>query len=144
MMSTDYYNRLTWLEQELARWTYKPGFTFELMSPERRSAAPFEPDWYGDMPSLRITARLPDSRRETAADPPVMEIGPDGEVRIRRQRQLIPISQAVAVPPYVETSEDFARWFASVLLDFERHEQREWLHRDGAIFDDPHASGARR
>lgn len=30
------------------------------------------------------------------------------------------------------------------LKDAERHESREWFRRDGAIYDDPHAEGARR
>ena len=140
----DNLHRIQWVEREMARWSYKPGFTFEVVRPERRVSAPFEPGWYGEMPSLRITAMLPDSRKETAVYPYVMELDDLGEPRPRLERRLIPISQTIAVPYYAETTEDFARWLASVLRDFEHHESREWLCRDGEIYDDPHKPGPRR
>lgn len=33
----------------------------------------------------------------------------------------------------------FARWLAREVRDVEIHESREWLKRDGKIYDDPHA-----
>lgn len=33
----------------------------------------------------------------------------------------------------------FAEWLAHEVKDVEIHESREWLKRDGKIFDDPHA-----
>lgn len=35
--------------------------------------------------------------------------------------------------------EVFALWLAGEIKDVEMHESREWLKRDGKIFDDPHA-----
>lgn len=140
----DQYRRLQWLKTELARWTYKPGFTFEVIPPER-NPTPFMPAGYSWEPSLRITAALPDSRRETASDPPVMEWDEvANEPRLRLERRLIPISQTVTVPYYLDADADFRRWFSSVLMDFEHHEQREWLRRDGELVDDPHAKDGAR
>lgn len=36
-------------------------------------------------------------------------------------------------------SEAFATWLQRALFQIEEHESREWLRRDGAIYDDPHA-----
>ncbi len=37
-----------------------------------------------------------------------------------------------------DDADAFARWLTSALFDIELHESREWLRRDGAIYDDPH------
>jgi hypothetical protein len=134
------YARLNWLRTEVARWSYKPGFTFEVIAPERPIAGPFDPAGYSWEPKLRITAMLPDSRRETPVYPFEQEWEPGmSEPRLRTERKVIPISQTVMVPYYLDTADEFARWFSCVLADFEHHEQREWMRRDGRLVDDPHA-----
>lgn len=138
------YARLHWLKTEVARWSYKPGFTFEAIAPERPLAGPFDPAGYSWDPKLRITAMLPDSRKETPVYPYEEEVGDDFVPRLRTERKVIPISQTLMVPYYLETSDEFARWFSHVLADFEHHEQREWMRRDGQLVDDPHAPAVAR
>jgi len=137
------YARLHWLKTEVARWTYKPGFTFEVIAPQGPGPGRFDVATYSWEPKLRITAMLPDSRRETPVYPYEEEVDADFRPRLRTERKVIPISQTVTVPYYVDTVA-FARWFSSVLNDFEYHEQREWMRRDGELVDDPHAPAVSR
>lgn len=39
---------------------------------------------------------------------------------------------------YRKSADHFAKWLQDRLFDVERHESREWLRRDGQIFDNPH------
>lgn len=100
-----------WVAQQLARYTYRPDWIMTL----ERDDCTFGARW-----RIRIGYMAPDSR-----DP---------------SRQ-IPISARFAVPDYFEEVRDedaFARWLQQTILDVERHESREWLRRDGLIYDDPH------
>lgn len=108
------FNRL---EAELARWTYKPGWTFELERPP-----PHDSFAVG---SIVVRYQALDSRGS-------------GET--------IPIVVRWAVDVYLlqdEHEQVFQRWLQARVLDAERHESREWLRRDGGIFDDPHAERRR-
>jgi hypothetical protein len=50
------------------------------------------------------------------------------------------------VPPYTFEDHDpehFAAWLQHTLFEIEEHESREFLRRDGAIYDDPHSDSHR-
>lgn len=44
--------------------------------------------------------------------------------------------------PDMTDDDEFGRWLANELVTMEIHEQREWLRRDGKLFDNPHAPNA--
>ena len=48
------------------------------------------------------------------------------------------LTHAFAVPPYTDTREGFFDWLASVLIDVERHESREFFKVGGQHWCDPH------
>lgn len=53
----------------------------------------------------------------------------------------------IEIPPYEVqywSEERFMHWLAQRMVDLEIHESREWLRRDGALWDNPHAPGATR
>lgn len=96
------------LQEELARWTYKPGW-------EMRIVADPSP-WVSAMLIVRFHA--PDSR-----DP----------------SRTIPVeAREVVDMGVIEGYVPFGVWLSSRLLRMEHHESREWLKRDGEIYDDPH------
>jgi hypothetical protein len=104
---------LHWLRTQLDRYTYKPGWTWTIDSDPPRRLAPVD---YG----IRIKFTTPDSR------------GTGHE---------IPVMAKFRVPFYLAQERDegmFADWLARCILEMERHEQREWLRRDGVIYDNPH------
>lgn len=105
---------LAWLQQQLSRFAYKPGWSLAI-GPAQATAG------YGQY-SLSVFFFAPDACH------------PEREIKI---------GGSYRVPFYLGESRDeahFARWLASVLMEIEHHEQREWLRRDGVTYDDPHAS----
>lgn len=56
----------------------------------------------------------------------------------RDPTRTIPIVATFTIHLGVADPDWFARWLADTLMDVERHESREWLRRDGLIYDDPH------
>jgi hypothetical protein len=108
-----------WLVAQLARFTYKPGWTFEIVDPPAFTSLAlfylrmsFEAeDTYHPGRTVRVGGIYPlyDDRYDQRSDD-------DPEWAERR----------------------FAMTLARHILDAERHEAREWLRRDGQIYDDPH------
>lgn len=138
-----------WVEQELARYSYKPNFTLRLAPPDDSSRRPDFGYLPGETVRLSITAQLADSRGRTRPTG-LMEYSEDWAMpQMVKEPVVIPIAMTVVVPvhfehlPPAERSDYFAPWLGSVLQDFEIHESREWLRRDGAIYDDPHLPGGR-
>jgi hypothetical protein len=72
----------------------------------------------------------------------------DVEVRVwfeaedsRHPHETVKVGDRRHVPSYVleERNEElFAQWFQRWIISMEEHESREWLRRDGKIYDDPH------
>ncbi len=101
------------MRAELARWSYKPGWSMTIES-DRAGLA-----------TLVVRANVYDRDRPS---------------------QLVTIESRGPVPDHLDrlvadTDADadvFGVWLQARLFDVERHESREWLRRDGVIFDDPH------
>jgi hypothetical protein len=100
-----------WLVAQLARFTYRPGWTLKIV--------PAEYHWGVSDYNLEVVGLVLDAR---------------GSGKTTQIRSLQPI------PPFFEDQDElqFARWLQHQLFDLERHESREWLRRDGEIYDDPH------
>lgn len=97
-----------WAEAQLARFTYKPGWTFTIGP------------GFGAGLQLRIVVECEDTYH------------PGEKVKI---------GKAIALPPFVHGDEaGFAHLLAREIQDMEAHESREWLKRDGVVFDNPHAN----
>jgi len=99
-----------WFREQLARFSYRPGW--------RLSINPGMSLWASGTLIVRYTA--PDSHHP---------------------ERNIPITFQAALPPgevFGGREELFAEWLQSTLLDLEQHESREWLRRDGEIYDNPH------
>lgn len=106
----------SWMERELARFTYKPGWRLQLVD-----AAEFfrEQRAY----HLIVSYKAQDSRTPD---------GPETLIRVN-----------VSVPPYIDEEPDaFAHWLIEAVSEIERHEAREWLRRDGIMLFDPHVKAA--
>jgi hypothetical protein len=106
---------LTWLRDQLSRYTYRPGWTLEI-GPEP-----------GPVSSMSSAGRLVISFRETDSR------DPSRTTRVR-STNVIPIPVAEMFDEAI-----FADWLQRTLFVVEMHESREWLRRDGQIYDDPHA-----
>jgi hypothetical protein len=105
----------TWLREQLARFTYRPGWTMQIQL--QQGLMLLGPEYL-----VRINFRVADTYAP----------GRD-----------IPLVAVFHISPHIAAERDeelFARWLQGVLLDVERHESREWLRRDGTIYDDPHKS----
>jgi hypothetical protein len=105
-----------WLWDELARYTYRPGWVLTV-------------EWSGlvfDPPTLVVRYTAPDSN-----DP---------------ARDLSLVFRSVIPPEVTEcrNSGDFGGWLAHMLRLVEEHELREWLRRDGVRVSDPHTDGCGR
>lgn len=105
------YSRGAWLRAELARYTYKPGFTFAIVPSDLT-------DMYGAEWALRLTVDVEDTYHPG------------------RRTQVC--SQHVLWNAEHMDEHSFARQLAHLIQDFEVHEAREWLKRDGVIWDNPH------
>lgn len=102
---------LEWLRAQLARFSYRPGWSLTIVP----GATYFEDG------RIVVDYGAADSR-----DP----------------SRTVPVRISFAVPLGLiglRDEEVFARWLQGVLFEAERHESREWLRRDGVLFDDPHA-----
>lgn len=103
--------RLAWLQHELARFTYRPGWVLSIEGPD------IGPGW-GFF--LRISYPAADAYHPE---------------RMITARSVRPVPGLLG-PKF--GSEGFGRWLAHELMEVERHESREWLRREGLVFDDPH------
>jgi hypothetical protein len=103
-----------WYQRELARFTYKPGWKFQVFSyaPERPLV--------GAMCTLMIKLRVPDTYH------------PENIIDVQSVHGLY-------AGVHDASEEAFARYLAECIAYVELHEAREWLRRDGEIYDNPHA-----
>lgn len=104
------YSRGRWLSEQLARLTYKPGVTMEIV-PSHLGG--FGAEW-----SVKVTMEVEDTYK------------PGETTKVSGQ---YPVWHSEAID-----ENTFVRQVARVLQDLEIHESREWLKRDGAIWDNPH------
>lgn len=102
------------LRKELARFTYRPGWTLTIDGSGNLG--------FGGVTILTVAYEAPDAR------------GPDQPIRVVARRSI----PEYAVDPASMDDNYFAFWLQSVLFDVELHESREWLRRDGVLYEDPH------
>jgi len=110
-----------WVLDQLKRFTYRPNWTWTARD-LRYGSSPdvFSPLNMDDV-EIRVWFEAEDTRR------------PGETVKVGDRR---------IVPEYIVDHRDgdmFALWFAGLIRGMEDHESREWLRRDGNIYDDPHA-----
>jgi hypothetical protein len=103
-----------WLAVELARYTYKPGWSLQA-----------ESSVLGPCIMVRYTA--PDSRA----------------AQFKRRDLALAVRLDVPPFVHPDRGGDFAMWLLMALTTVEEHEAREWLRRDGEIYADPHEQAAR-
>lgn len=99
--------RVAWIQEQLKRFTYKPGWRFSVR--QMLFAGPI----------LTITFPCEDT------------YNPGSMIHVAKNVLMSSIPHG--------DEEEFAKWLAHEFQDVEIHESREWLKRDGKIFDDPHA-----
>jgi len=97
-----------WVRDQLARFTYKPGWSFTV-------ANDLIPSSSGVL--IALVARVEDTYNP----------GKHIEIGGYRRAQI-----------YIRDPDMFAKQLASFIVELEIHESREWLKRDGQIYDDPH------
>lgn len=101
-------NYIDWLTKQLARYTYKPGYTMTIVRE------------LGSAPFLLVEFVTTDSRQTDK----------QGRIKFRR---MVPYYLGG-----VGMERQFGDWLQHQLVDLEVHELREWLRLDGEIRDDPH------
>ena len=117
---------MSWLHDELKLWAYKPGWTMRLIEAERTDRISYA--GHNAEATLEIVAMVPDSYHPS---------------------RVIPVKGHIPVPFYFSygdpqhQTESFGHWLMCGIEDMERHELREWLRRNGELYDDPHKKGAR-
>lgn len=105
--------QFAWMRDQLRRYTYRPGWTLTL--------EPGDPPYSGPVLIVRYPAL--DSRN------------PHQQSQFECRRPIDP-----HLHHRTEGREAaFGGEIQRVLFDTELHESREWLRRDGALFDDPHS-----
>lgn len=110
----DPYFDMAWGQEQLKRFTYKPGWRMQL-DPPLESLAEFDPD---AILSIRFKTE------DTYNPGRTVEIG---------------MNQRIPMGMLSKRNEDlFARYLLDAIFKAERHEAQEWLKRDGVIFDNPH------
>lgn len=106
--------QLAWMQRELTRYTYRPGWKMTITA--------------GHMPTgpamLVVRYEALDSRDPTRVH------------QFRAHRSIGPYGPD-------SDPDKFARELQHRLFDLEQHESREWLRRDGELLDDPHADPSR-
>lgn len=102
------------LRKELARYTYRPGW--ELTLDESGNLG------FGGVTILTVAYEAPDARN------------PDQTIKVVARRTV----PEFALDPELDGDNFFPVWLQSVLFDVELHESREWLRRDGVLYEDPH------
>ena len=101
------------LQRELTRWSYKPGWTMRIQ--------PDPGPWETGI--LCVRYQTPDTY-----DP---------------QRVITIGGQEMVSLSVVEGMVPFGLWLETALMRMEQHELREWLRRDGKIYNDPHGPNGR-
>jgi hypothetical protein len=121
-----------WVTNLLSRFTYKPGWVFDL---SRR------PEKGG--PLLTVTFQAEDSRKGPNQWPTYRMVGES--LSIERD-DLVPLTGQFVVDRYLlkERSEHlFWEWLRRTISFVEKHEQDEWFRVDGQLPYDPHISEGR-
>lgn len=109
-----------WLEQQLARFTYKPGWKLQVIDARLHTTGNNYRDYYTDEQYfLGITAEFEDTYHPG-------------------QRITVGGTHRIWVDPFERNEQHFARQVQQIIHDLELHESREWLRRDGELFDNPH------
>lgn len=119
---------MSWLQDEVAKMSYKPGWTLEVVEPlsyldalERYARGGFLGS-FGSVLVVRFEAR--DSVHPERTTP-------------------IAIGAQDVIPAYfaeMRDAEAFRDWVHSILHDkIERHETDEWFRYNGELVNDPHA-----
>jgi hypothetical protein len=112
-----------WVEQQLSRISYKPGWIFTA-----RPAISFA----ADVVFVKITMLAKDTHN------------PDSEVTIGGsfpyRHAYYNKSRFHAPSEMDDEATHFTYWLAERIQELEIHESREWLRYDGEIFDNPHAA----
>lgn len=96
-----------WANEEIARFTYKHGWTFEVA-----------PGGF----FLQVCMEVEDTHH------------PGNTVKIGKWVPLSSMGVRLRDPAL------FARMLAATIQEMEIHESREWLRRDGQIYDNPHTN----
>lgn len=113
------------IRRELARYSFLPGWRFELLEPDPLPGAMGHLDAVGYGGAVRIHSRVPNSY------PP---------------HDMIGVVATHPLPPWrmLEDPEAFAKWLRIVVHDRMTHEADEWLRRAGELLFDPHRGEKRR
>jgi hypothetical protein len=107
------------LEAELRRWTFLPGYDFELKRLEPASIDGISLPWLKDSAVLLVHSRVPNSHNPT---------------------ETIKVSSTSPVPFLVlEGRMTVGDWLRQVVHARMWHEADEWLKRDGEMIYNPHA-----
>lgn len=106
---------LQWVKEQLARITYKPGWKFEIDRSLFLTGSAY----------LTITFKAEDTYH------PGTTVDVGGAVPL------------YMLPHHVGAEDAFLHALARQIHDMEIHESREWLRRDGEIFDNPHRDDPR-
>lgn len=115
------FHRAAWLNAELSRYTYKPGWTFRLLPRETVG-------WEHPSVELEISFRAPDSRAQPGTVPRISEV-----------TQVTMLAEA-EVERFREFPELFRAKIRHLIITLEMHEMDEWLRYDGELVSDPHAA----
>lgn len=127
---------MDWLEKELKRYTYRPGWSFHIRRPFNNydifgDGKSFT--FYGSGPVLVMQAYVTNS------------YPPHEKIKVTATRPVPYLFDDKApVLTEAEREREFAHWFAEAVLEIERHEMQEWLRRDGELVDDPHKNDRKR
>lgn len=116
---------LPWMREQLARYTYRPGWRLSI-----------DPGGFPDGPAVliidypAIDSRNPERELRFTCRRPLTYLWPTDPDRL---------SPTLRQALYVTFGQEVQR----AIFDTEMHESREWLRCDGALFDDPHADPAK-
>lgn len=106
------------MRDELDKYTYKPGWDLEILTPAYSGY---------ETGILAIEYTADDSREEGR------------KIRVG-SKHTIPEYIADLLPDHPD---QFGHWLAEMILAVERHEAQEWLRYQGEIVDDPHLTDGR-
>lgn len=109
------------LEAEIERWTFLPGYDFELKRLQAATIDGMRLSWLRDAAVLMIHSRVPNSYNPA---------------------ETVKVSATVPVPTMVlEGRMPVDQWLRQAVHARMTHEADEWLKRDGVAVFDPHANG---
>ena len=103
-----------WATKQLERYTYRPKWNMWI---ERRG---HDRELWDAFPMLCIDYEATDAYHHNSTVMQRFRTHVPGDIIERRDEEY------------------FALWLQDTLFEVEQHESREFLHRDGVIYDDPH------